>query len=140
MNGKWIKQAGWTVALLLAALTVLARAEREYLNARWRTMPFKTAAPGRRSNPTSFSSRAYCRTPGTLVLDKREYNNIYIVENGATNIIGLAALPGKQSRDGIRVDMSRYTSVVILNGNDYTIYGDEREISRVDPWGMWVVR
>ena len=129
---------GCMLVILLGVAT--ARAEREYLNARWRTLPFHTAAPGRRSNPTSFSSRTYCRTPGTVVLDKREYNNIYIVDGGRTNIIGQAGLPGRQSRKGIRVDMNYYESVVILNGNDYTIYGEERDISRVDPWGMWVVR
>ena len=113
-------------------------AERSYYGMEWKTLTFKTAIENRRNSPTSMSARCACSTPGTLVLNKREISTVYIVDGDNLKTIGL---PGQKPDNwSLRVDMSLYTSVVLLNGDDYAIYGEARDVSRVDPWGLWVVR
>lgn len=115
-------------------------ADRDYFNARWKTLKYQSADPKRPYPGTSYASRCYCRTKGTLVLNKREINNIYIRDGDNTTIIGPAGEKGSTSTMGALVDMRFYTSVVVINGDDYTIYGEPREVDRVAPWGMWVVK
>ncbi len=122
----------------LAVCHVLA--DRDYFNARWKTLKYRSADAKRPYPGTSYASRCFCRTKGTLVLNKREINNIYIRDGEETTIIGPAGVAGSTSTMGALVDMRFYTSVVVINGDDYTIYGEPREVERVAPWGMWVVR
>lgn len=117
-----------------------ARADRDYFNASWKTLKYKSPDKSRPYPGTSYASRCICLTKGTLVLNKREINNIYIRDGEQTTIIGPAGVSEKTSKMGALVDMRFYTSVVVLNGDDYTIYGEPREIQRIAPWGMWVVK
>lgn len=131
----------WVGFLLYGCLTVCTvLADRDYFNARWKTLKYRGADTKRPYPGTSYASRCFCRTKGTLVLNKREINNIYIRDGEETTIIGPAGVHGKSSTMGALVDMRFYTSVVVINGDDYTIYGEPREVERVAPWGQWVVR
>jgi len=131
-----------TVIVLAAVLLCMGvRADREYFNTIWKTLKFKTKWPNRYNSPSSYTSRTVCQREGTLVLNKKEIANIVIRDNGDTKVIGPAGSRGDEMiKEGAVVDMRYYTSVVILNGDDYTIYGEQRDVSRTDPWGLWVIQ
>ncbi len=137
----YIKKIIILIVFIAVMLCVGAQADREYFNTMWKTLKFKTKLPNRYNSPSSYSSRTACNREGTLVLDKRDIPNIIIRDKGKTKVIGPAGTRGDDIiKEGAVVDMRYYTSVVILNGDDYTIYGEDRQISRTDPWGLWVVQ
>jgi hypothetical protein len=126
--------------LLLVCCGASVWADREYFNARWKTLKYETKWPNRRNSPISYSSRCACSREGTLVLDKKEIVNILIKDGEETRVIGPTNTRGSTNlNNSVIVDMQFYTSVVILNRDDYTIYGEDRQVSRVDPWGLWVI-
>ena len=139
-----LRNSYWTFLMCLAFYWSMTSsgedAGRDYFNATWKTLKYTSRDPARPFPGTSYASRCICSTKGTLVLNQREINNIYIRDGEQTTVIGPAAVPGKKSKMGALVDMRFYTSVVIINGDDYTIYGEPREIQRVSPWGLWVVK
>jgi hypothetical protein len=112
---------------------------REYMGAEWETLRFRTRWANRRNSPVFVFPRCVIMAEGTLVLDMRTVRTIWVQDDQGTRMIGEKPVRPRAPSQ-LWVDMKIYDSVVILNGDDYTVVGMERSISRIDPYGAWLIR
>ncbi|NCC51314.1 MAG: hypothetical protein EOM20_08875 [Spartobacteria bacterium] len=133
---QWKKMAGWLVFILY--VIPIAWGDRDYEGVTWKTLRFKTRIPNRRNSPTFAFPRCVIRTPGVIVLDRKRVSWIEVIEDAGRIVVGDKEKAVSTARS-ITVDMNAYDTVVILNGNEYALVGQPRQLSRVDPFGTWVI-
>jgi len=128
----------WLISIIFLCLSSLSVVAREHEGLTWKTLRFKTRIPNRRNSPTFAFPKCVIQIPGVAVLDRSRVSWIEVVGGVQDLVVGNKEKAISTARS-ITVDMNVYDSVVILNGNDYAIIGMPCEISRVDPYGVWVV-